>query len=193
MRVKTLSLTVLAISTFFSYSYANDCASISDDKERLTCYDQLNTSTVKKQEGDTGKWIKSERVSPIDDSPTVVLALESPDKAGSGFRAERPILIVRCQENRTSLYIDWGAFITTGKTRIVTRIDKEKAKTETWSVSSDNTATFSPTPIPLIKDLLGKSSLIVQVTPFSDNTYTVNFDIKGLDNAITPVREACGW
>lgn len=193
MRVKTLSLTVLAISTFFSYSYANDCASISDDEERLTCYDQLNTPTVKKQEGDTGKWVKSERISPIDDSPTVVLSLDSPDEVRSRLLSGRPTLVVRCKENKTEAYINWRTFITTGTTEITFRADKEKAKKETWLVSSNNKATFSPMPIPLIKDLLGKSSLIVQVTPFSDNTYTVNFDIKGLDNAITPVREACGW
>lgn len=142
---------------------------------------------------DSGRWDERKSISPMDDSPTVVLSLESSDRIGSGFKSERPTLVIRCQENQTTAYINWQTFISVTDTEITTRIDSDLAQSSLWSVSSNYKATLSPKSIPFIKSMLNKESLIVRVTPFNDNSYTVKFDITGLDNAIKPVRETCGW
>ena len=96
-------------------------------------------------------------------------------------------------ENKTSLYVDWGTFISTADPRITLRVDKDKATSEYWGVASNHEASFSPNAIPIIKSMVGKNNLMLQVTPFSDQTYTLNCDITGLDNAIKPLRDACNW
>lgn len=193
MRVKTLSLTVLAISTFFSYSYANDCASISDDEKRLTCYDNISKSDLKKTNNSTGKWTIETDLSPIDDSKRVFLNLYANERVGRNFMSSKPILFIRCENNKTELFIDWGGFVKMKRAEMTIRIDKEPAVTTSWSMSTDGQASFAPKPIALIKDMEYKDNLLVRIIPYAENPYTVNFDIKGLDNAIAPVREACGW
>lgn len=167
MRIKALAISAFILSSLVSYSFAVD--------------------------GYTGSWNKKESISPIDDSDTITLSLDSLNKIGSGFRSAKPTLVIRCQENKTNAYINWRSFISVTNTKITTRVDKEQAKTQSWEISSNNRATLAPKSIPFIKEMLGKDSLVVRVTPFNDNSYTVKFDIKGLDNAIMPVREACGW
>ena len=47
--------------------------------------------------------------------------------------------------------------------------------------------------IPFIKGLLGTKQLIVRATPFSESAITLTFDVTGVDNAITELRETCSW
>ncbi|WP_157018348.1 type VI secretion system-associated protein TagO [Mesorhizobium xinjiangense] len=47
--------------------------------------------------------------------------------------------------------------------------------------------------IPVIKQMLGKSRMIVRMTPYNENPFTATFDITGLENEIAPLRDACQW
>lgn len=193
MRVKALSISILTLCTLFSYAHANDCASISDSEERLICYDNLNSPNVKKADNNTGKWVIETDLSPIDDSQRVFLNLYANERVGRNFASSKPILFIRCENNKTELFIDWGGFVKMRRAEITTRTDKEPAVTVNWSMSTDGQASFAPKPITLIKELAHKDSLLAQIIPYAESPYTVTFDIKGLDNAIAPVREACGW
>lgn len=196
MRLKTLITSLISFGVIGSSAFANDCLDIHDNKARLACYDKqagYEEDPKPSPTLDNGNWRKIEEISPVDDSKTVILSLSTDDKVRRGVMSASPLLLIRCQQNKTSLYIDWGTFITTGRISILTRIDKEKAQTSTWLMSTDNEASFAPQAINLIKNLLGKETLTTQVTPYNDSTYTVKFNISGLENAIKPVREACGW
>lgn len=173
---------------------ASECLSISDNNSRLECYDNENAykpATPEKEE--IGKWEISIDVSPIDDSQRVLLMVDANERVGRSFMASRPTLVMRCESNKTELFIDWGSFITTSTTAVTTRIDNEKAATNNWEMSSDNQASFAPNSISLVKKLTGKDTLLARITPYGENPYTVTFDITGLDNAIKPLREACNW
>lgn len=47
--------------------------------------------------------------------------------------------------------------------------------------------------IPLIKRMLGKEQMLTRFTPFGESAVTANFPIKGVEEAIKPLREACKW
>lgn len=188
--------TVLALLALGSMgAQASECLSISDNDKRLECYDKENGYKPNNQgkSNAVGKWKLTESTSPIDDSKTIKLSLTTKDKVRAGIQSGSPILILRCMEDKTSLYVDWGTFISTADPRITLRVDKDKATSEYWRVASNHEVSFSPNAIPAIKSMVGKNNLMLQVTPFSDQTYTVNFDITGLDNAIKPLRDACNW
>lgn len=47
--------------------------------------------------------------------------------------------------------------------------------------------------IPVVKQMLGKSTMITRMTPFSESPFTATFNISGLNRAIEPLRKACNW
>lgn len=76
------------------------------------------------------------------------------------------------------------------------RLDKEKAKTIPMEVSNGHKAIglwSGSKSIPLIKEMFGHDKMIVQITPYQKGPVTMEFTIKGLEEAIKPLREACGW
>lgn len=173
------------------------CAAINGDLNRLECYDNIAKrhnlaglqSVTIKAEG-VGKWIVDSSVNPIDDSKTVNLLLV----ASSGVsRFDKPIVLVaRCKSNQTELYINWATYL--GREAFVTsRIGTKKANRSEWDLSSDSQATFKRQPISMLKEMLGESKLVAQVTPYNESPSTAVFDITGLDEAIKPLQESCGW
>jgi type VI secretion system protein VasI len=174
------------------------CAALSGDLERLECFDQLARrnqldgpqEAAARIEG-VGKWQVSDRTNPIDDSRTITLVLTA-DSGRSRFG--NPIaLILRCQSNTTELYINWHSFLGR-EANVLTRLGNEDAVTNRWSLSTDSQATFHPRgAIDFIKQMLQSTRLVAQVTPYSESPITAIFDTTGLENAITPLRETCGW
>ena len=187
------------------------CAGEINSAERLVCFDELSKelgvdkptkSNIKTQ----SKWIVEKDKSPIDDSINVTMALEAESTIQSSYKSSTPVLVIRCKENRTSLYIQWGVYLTTQETYVLSRLDREKPVTAEWNISSDYEATFYPNSpsgyfrgrgaldlIPFIKELMFHETLLVQTTPYGASPVITSFDIKGLTDAITPLRETCNW
>lgn len=173
------------------------CAAIDGDLERLECFDQVSIShnlkgpeQVQTNIEGHGKWAVTENVNPIDDSKTVILRLRA-DSGQSRFR--EPIsLIARCQSNSTDLYIVWNDYLGS-EASVLTRIGSKNAETSRWSLSTDSQATFRRNPIDFLKDLLEADRLVAQVTPYNGSPVTAIFDTSGLQNAIVPLRQTCGW
>jgi len=141
-----------------------------------------------------GKWIINEEKSPIDDSLNITLYLESTEIVRDKYNKEQtPTLILRCSENTTNAFINWSMFIGTGYTDVLIRLDKEKAKTSSWIISTNYEAIFPKKNISFIKKLMKHEKLLTQITPYGENPVMTTFDIKGLKEAIKPLRKACGW
>ncbi|MBF9034561.1 hypothetical protein HKCCE2091_09940 [Rhodobacterales bacterium HKCCE2091] len=150
--------------------------------------------------GDTGAWEIATSVSPFDDSTTVVLRLESEDEVEDRFGFPlRPVLMLRCQENTTSFYImAAGHFLsdTGGRGRVDYRIDSRPRGVWSLRAANSNQALGLWTgdqAIPVIRDLMGGDRLAVRLTPYNASALQFDFPISGLDAAIAPLREACGW
>lgn len=173
------------------------CAIVKGDLARLECYDklakknnldgrQLKPTSIK----DKGKWNVSVDVNPIDDSKTVAIMLDA--SSGKSRYRKSVYMVLRCKSNETNLYIGWNDYLG-GEADILTRIGSNKAITSRWSLSTNKKASFHPEPIPFIKEMIKSNKLIAQVTPYNESPVTAVFDTTGLNNAIKPLKETCGW
>ncbi len=175
------------------------CAKIKGEALRLICYDELAKmlgvdkpkTTIKEAKG---KWRVQEGKSLIDDSINVYLTLVADDSVKSGYNTVTPILFVRCAENKTDVYLAWDLFLGTDETRMLTRFDDEKAEKNTWSISTDHKAAFfRGSDVDFAKTLMKHEKLLVQITPYGENPVMATFEIRGLSDAIKPLRAACHW
>lgn len=175
------------------------CAATKDGVKRLACYDDLAKKRGAVAETTTtgaGKWTYSEKVSKIDDSVNAYLYVNSTEKVAGQIGKVQPSLYITCREKKTSLYFNFDRFITTGYAHPTIRIDREKARDYTMSVSTSNEAFglwSGKKAIRFIKKLFGKDRLLVRVTPYGASAVTAEFEIGGLEAAIKPLRTACGW
>lgn len=174
------------------------CSVIKGDLSRLSCYDALakqenldRPQPIETNTESTGKWDVSAKINPIDDSKTATAFLVA--DSGKSKWGKPIALVIRCQSNTTEAYIVWQQFIGTRNPSVLTRAGSEDAVTETWSISSDNKASFSQNSIQLLKRMLDNDKFIAQVTPYGDNPITAIFDTTGISNALKPIRETCNW
>lgn len=103
-------------------------------------------------------------------------------------------LILRCKSNKTEAYINWQDYLGSDA-YVTTRIGDQDARNRKWSLSTDSQATFYPGggDISFIKRLMDSDRLVAQVTPYNESPVTAVFDIRGLEEEIEPLREACNW
>lgn len=138
-------------------------------------------------------WLVSETKNPIDDSPTIVLSLDASSPAASRVGGS-PTLILRCRSSRTELYVTWHEYLGLEETRVTVRVGRAPARSSSWSISTDNRASFYPgSPISFIKEIMGVDTLVVMTTPYGESPVTAIFPVSGLSETITPLREACKW
>ncbi|MDM8525031.1 type VI secretion system-associated protein TagO [Desulfococcaceae bacterium HSG8] len=141
-----------------------------------------------------GKWNVSSETSEIDDSTNVYLTLAAEKKIKGRFSQALPVLILRCNENKTDAYVKFDIFLSTRPVAVTTRLDKSKARTAEWSVSTDYKAAFVPgSNVKFIRNLMKHDKLLVQVTPHGQNSKTTTFDLRGLEEAVKPLQKACNW
>lgn len=195
MRFHLLPVLLALSSTAFS---AEECTSLSDNQKRLACYDMkykpVETTEI------AGKWLVSKEVSKLDDSQSVYLQVRSNEKIikRSGG-SDTATLMIGCRERKTSLIIILaGEFLADvgGFGSVTYRIDNQKAKTQSFSASTDHEALglwSGGESIPLIKALFDHNVMIVRATPYNQSPETLTFPISGLKSVIDPLRKACGW
>lgn len=175
------------------------CAAKSGDAARLICYDNLAQSLgvdepVTTSTKGRGEWNVTTRRSPIDDSTNVYLSVQSEETVRSDYNTVRPTLHVRCKENTTNVFLAWNLYLGLDETRMLTRFDKEKATTKTWSISTDNKAVFARgSDIALVKRMIRHEKLLTKITPYGESPLVATFKIGGLSEAIKPLRKACHW
>ena len=175
------------------------CASKGTDATRLICYDSLavklgvDKPKTKITKG-KGKWTVREDRSQIDDSVNFTLSLSSNEKVRSGYNNVQPRLYVRCSENKTNVFLTWDLYLGLQQTDMLTRFDKLKASTSSWSLSTNNKAVFvKGSDIDFAKKLMKHKKLLTQITPYGQSPVMTTFNISGLTEAIKPLREACKW
>jgi len=179
-----------------------DCAKIDDDQQRLNCYDRIyrTTTTTAAPAASNGRWVVVSDTSKIDDSVNVMMVATALKPVVNRYgHTEDAQLYILCRENTTDLSVFFGGehMADLGSYgEVTTRIDKQKAVTKRWVESTDNKHLGlwgGGRSIPFIKTLFGGKVLLVQATPYSENTLTLEFPIEGIENAIIPLREACNW
>jgi len=159
---------------------------------------RLGLSSPKTSATTVSKWDISKDMSRIDDSTTIVLSLDA-ESAISGWpgKTNRPSLILRCKQKQTEAYIVTGMppqveYGSDGAT-VTTRLDKDRAIKLRMSKSTDGEALFFGQSVGFIKSMLRKSTLLFDFTPFNSSPVMTTFDLRGIDEAIKPLRETCKW
>ncbi len=177
------------------------CLSIESSLDRLSCYDKEAGygPDVSEKTVSTGDWRVRTETSKIDDSTNVWVSLLSHEQTNCPYKRGSHSIYMACRENTTSLWIHFGdCFMSSiqGKGRVTYRLDSEKAQIQNFRESNDNMALglwSGGQAIPFIKKMMDHDRLIIRATPFSDSTVTAEYRISGLDEAVAPLREACGW
>ena len=101
----------------------------------------------------------------------------------------KPNLTIRCRENATSIFINYGIFLSDESIKPVTRLDSEKAVSDVyWGTSTDHQAIFydsllgeGETSIKFIKQLLDKNKFFIRVVPYNEKPVDATFDLSGLN------------
>ena len=207
MRKLWLFVTVIVLSCQVAYAEKLEgleaglarCSQIEDGIKRLECFDSLvKSEAIAAQESKAetrNQWDVYVDTSKIDDSRKIHLSTQAIEPIVGRYSREQlyPTLWIRCQENRTELFVAWDMFLGTNSISVTERIDAEKAKNSQWSISTDSKAIFHHNAIAFIKSLLGHDKLLLQLTPFGENTRLVEFTITGLEDVIEPLQKACHW
>lgn len=203
MRLLVLTLAaIVCIAPIPSYAEVDKdlakCAAIENPVSRLVCFDSLASergaapSTKITTSNGAGKWKTSTKIDPLTDKEIHFAALSA--DTGRGRFGGSPILVVRCQDNTTEMYINWNDFLGSGPVSTTYRVDKEPAQTSGWSLSTDKKAAFFPgSPVPTLKKIAESSSFVANVTPYNESPITAVFDTTGVTEAFTKIREGCSW
>ncbi len=197
-------IAVLLATFLSSQAYAEDdpkaCALITQDSKRLECFDLIfrkSSVTVSSQKSD---WIVTEEKSKIDDSTNVLLNLNSTQQIQNQYGTSAYLqIVIPCREKKTDFYIIFGGhFMASIESygMVTFRVDKRPAIQKGLIESTDHKALGlwgGANSIPFIKALFGGSTLFVRATPYNESAVSGEFNITGLQDAIVPLRRACGW
>jgi len=177
------------------------CAAIETDLDRLACYDRLaGREPVVEQAAGPGPWSVRIEKSEFKDTTDVYLSVETAEALSCGMFDRSPArLLLRCQENTTAALLITSCHVASGfggYGRVEYRVDDQPSRTLNFEESTDNRALglwSGGSAIPFIRQLSGGSQLLMRFTPFNESPVTARFDIRGLDQALAPLRAACNW
>lgn len=181
------------------------CAAEPNNVRRLQCFDalsqKLGVAVPKASTLMVSKWKIQKETSAIDDSTNVFVSLDAESSiSGWPLKTYTPVLMLRCKENKTQAYIFTGMLpqVEYGieGTTVTLRFDNEKAMQFQTAKSTGGDALFfdqSGQSIELIKKMLQRSTLLFQFVPFHSSAVMTTFDLRGLSEAIKPLRKNCQW
>lgn len=174
-----------------------ECAAIAGSFKRLDCYDGLARESAPAGEAvAAGKWQVEQRASGIGDAVDVYMAVAAVEKIPGDDGEVRPALALRCENNNTAVIFSFARFIEQSRAEATLRIDDGGLLKASLKMSGSGKAFGfwrGSEAVPFLKRLLGAKRLLVQVTPFGARPVVAEFPIAGLDEAIAPLRKACGW
>ncbi len=172
------------------------CKAISDDKERLKCFDSLfgrpsnpQTPLEERQmkeppEERQANWSIDESKSPTDGSPQVVAA----NLAGN------VVLILRCKEQTTeAAFSTQYNYLGYKSVDVQLRINDQNPVKEVWKASMNGRAAFAPDAIAFIKSLTGNAKLSFKTTRSDGKVKTGNFYLGAVSEARDKIAKACDW
>jgi type VI secretion system protein VasI len=174
------------------------CSEVGPDSERLACYDSLAARlSSDDSERESAKWRVRESTSPIDDGPVVHMMLEADTTVEDLVAGEvRPKLWVTCEEGQVAAYVDWGFTIGGGRKLLTVRLDREEAEDAVLEISNSFESIGSwksENVVRYLERMLDHNQFTVRTTSMSNDPLVAEFDIRGFDEAVKPLRAACGW
>ncbi|MBC7282640.1 type VI secretion system-associated protein TagO [Hoeflea sp.] len=177
------------------------CTEISSSVERLACFDDAASKSglggkteTSKPRGEWHSWTDTNKFTDRLDAFTSVEAKNVVQM--NSYKTARPRLYIRCTDNTTALVVNFGGFLTTDETYLRYRIGDRKPATARWDVSTNFESAGlwrGGQSIPFIKSLFGEERLLVEVTPHGESPVSAEFNITGVEEAVSDVRKYCNW
>ena len=151
-----------------------------------------------------GNWTIENSEDPFTDEKSVFVYTNP-----KGFSDE--LLVMSCRENQPRIFLFsstgiftnyYGKFGTSklSGTPVIYRIEKEapiETKWENLIPYEDHEYRYKTTSpsdsVRLIENLLNKESFVVRIWDYDDDAHTYEFDVTGIEEAVRPIREDCGW
>jgi len=137
------------------------------------------------------RWHSIVSTDPVDGSKKVQMMIGAVDRLPS--QKDHAALVLSCDRGTTDAYVIWRQYLGVYDLEVSWRVGSEQAVTETWSLSTDNEATFAPEPVELIKRMMANKLFLIKTTPFGSSPVTVEFNTAGLQTESAELREACAW
>jgi type VI secretion system protein VasI len=174
-----------------------ECSSKDNSTQRLKCFDDLSKKynqasiSIDTTSKSKGAWITSTDTDPLTDKPIYFAQLDAIE--GKGRFGDKITLTIRCKNRKTEAYIDWATFLGTDEINVTSRVDKSSAAKNSWSISTNNKATFMPQAAMSLKKFVNSTGFVVNLTPYNENPITAVFDITGAEEAFSEIRQECKW
>lgn len=151
-----------------------------------------------KELAEDGKWRVRHALDPLTDFRNVYISLEAENDIRGWLRRHRPVLIIRCQNNRTDVILDAGTSMHVergnyNKAHVRWRLDGGSPRRFNTRESTDSQSLFLPSPIARAKELLGTSTLRVEFIPLNADPAVAVFDTRKLDAHLGVLRNRCNW
>lgn len=142
------------------------------------------------------QWEIIRAVSPADGSKAMGLSVISDTYIISYGSKTQPRLYISCERNETKIFVDFDTDVVSspeGSKRVTFQIDSEKAFELDTKPAPDLFTLFIPRPVNFIEQLYGHKSLLVRTQLADGAKVTLTFNISGLKEVITELRQTCNW
>jgi type VI secretion system protein VasI len=97
--------------------------------------------------------------------------------------------MIRHKEGDLEVYITFRDYLGSDTTMVTMRLGTSPASQSKWGVSTDGKAIFYPADNnEFVKQLLENERLVIRLTPYGESPITSTFDLKGLKEAIEPMK-----
>ena len=173
------------------------CKAISDDKERLSCFDGLFGGPSKSQtpleekqvkelpDEKQANWSIDETKSSTDGSPQVVAANLVDDT----------VLILRCKEQTTeAAFSTQYNYLGYKSVDVQLRINDQNPVNEVWKASMNGRAAFAPDGIAFIESLPDNGNLSIKMTRSTDGKVKEgHFNLGAVSEVRSKIAKACDW
>ncbi|MFT5787372.1 MAG: type VI secretion system protein VasI [Ascidiaceihabitans sp.] len=108
------------------------------------------------------------------------------------------IINIMCRENTTDLSIYFNDLHMSDHQygTITYRLDKQKARRKALVESTSNKHLGlwgGGKSIPFLKSMLTHDKLLIEATPYNEGSVLATFNIRGMKEAIEPLRASCNW
>lgn len=165
------------------------CKTLTDDAQRLKCFDGLFAGTGKVPEASEhpqteAAWSIEESKSPLDDSPQVTGTLAADDS----------LLVLRCKERKTDAFFGKQfSYFGSNPLKVFLRINEGKLIETTWQPSTNGQAAFAPSAVQFITALPDNGKLFIRVTGYGGKTADGEFNLGAVSALRDKIATACNW
>lgn len=142
------------------------------------------------------EWQSKTTTDPITDERAVTIAAPGDKILMSDFLDYVPYICIRIQPHKRkpgkfeaeTYFAIQTEGIRRGDSEIIVRFDRDKARTETVTASTDRRAGFFARPAPLVREMLAHTNMTIRYETTLGNIRTTTFNLSNLSNAIENAR-----